>query len=55
MDRLINAILRLSREGRRALAPERVDLAALIAGIADGVKHRATSRARHRDRAGPAA
>lgn len=33
MDRLINAILKLSREGRRVIAPEPLDLAA----IADGV------------------
>jgi signal transduction histidine kinase len=33
MDRLINAILKLSREGRRVVAPEPLDLAA----IADGV------------------
>jgi signal transduction histidine kinase len=30
MDRLINAILRLSREGRREFKPERVDMGALI-------------------------
>jgi signal transduction histidine kinase len=41
MDRLINAILRLSREGRRVLAPEAVDLSALFAGIAATLKHRA--------------
>ena len=34
MDGLINAILKLSREGGRALKPERVDLAALLDGIA---------------------
>ncbi len=41
MDRLINAILRLSREGRRELRPERVDLAATLAAVADTVKHQA--------------
>jgi len=41
MDRLINAILRLSREGRRVLTPEPVDLGALLAGVAGGLKHRA--------------
>lgn len=41
MDRLINAILRLSREGRRVLTPEPVDLAALLAGVAGSLKHRA--------------
>lgn len=30
MDRLINAILKLSREGRRVLTPQPIDLAALI-------------------------
>ena len=41
MDRLINAILRLSREGRRVLAPEPVDLKALFDNVAAGLKHRA--------------
>jgi signal transduction histidine kinase len=40
MDRLINAILKLSREGRRVLAPERVDTQALFAGISDTLEHR---------------
>ncbi|WP_043335329.1 sensor histidine kinase [Belnapia moabensis] len=39
MDRLINAILRLSREGRRLLHPERVDLQALIAGLVATQQH----------------
>ena len=39
MDRLINAILRLSREGRRELRPERVNLATVLAAVAAGVKH----------------
>ncbi len=33
MDRLINAILKLSREGRRDFRPERVDMTALIEAI----------------------
>ena len=41
MDRLINAILRLSREGRRTLTPERIDMTALVRGIADSLHHRA--------------
>lgn len=41
MDRLINAILKLSREGRRVLTPEAVDLGALFAGVASSLKHRA--------------
>jgi signal transduction histidine kinase len=39
MDRLINAILRLSREGRRALAPERLDMTGVAQTIADTVHH----------------
>ncbi|UAK24700.1 sensor histidine kinase [Sphingomonas nostoxanthinifaciens] len=40
MDRLINAILRLSREGRRPIMPERLDMVALGQSIADSLKHR---------------
>ncbi len=39
MDRLINAILKLSREGRRALLPELLDMTAMAQGIADSVRH----------------
>jgi signal transduction histidine kinase len=39
MDRLINAILRLSREGRRALKPEVVDMTALLTGLSATVQH----------------
>jgi len=41
MDRLINAILRLSREGRRVLTPEPVKLDALLTNVAGTLKHRA--------------
>ena len=41
MDRLITAILRLSREGRRVMTPERLDMAALLGGIIDSVHHQA--------------
>jgi signal transduction histidine kinase len=41
MDRLINAILRLSREGRRVLTPEPIDLGGLLASVADNLRHRA--------------
>jgi signal transduction histidine kinase len=41
MDRLINAILRLSREGRRPITSEQIDLRDLLQGIADSIKHRA--------------
>lgn len=40
MDRLINAILRLSREGRRTLLPEAVDLAMLSETIVATLQHR---------------
>ena len=39
MDGLINAILKLSREGRRTLRPETVDLAALVQASAAAVNH----------------
>ncbi len=39
MDRLIGAILKLSREGRRNFAPERIDMRALMTGIAASLKH----------------
>jgi signal transduction histidine kinase len=41
MDRLITAILRLSREGRRVLAPERLDMQAVLRGVIDSVRHQA--------------
>lgn len=39
MDRLINAILKLSREGRRHLVSERIDMSAMAQQIADSVRH----------------
>ena len=41
MDRLIGAILRLSREGRRSFAPDTLDMAALLGGIADTMRFQA--------------
>jgi signal transduction histidine kinase len=41
MDRLITAILRLSREGRRVLTPERLDMSALLGAVLDSVRHQA--------------
>jgi signal transduction histidine kinase len=41
MDRLINAILRLSREGRRVLTPERIELGKLFDAVVATVRHRA--------------
>ena len=40
MDSLINAILKLSREGRRVLRPEHIDMAALLEAAAANVRHR---------------
>jgi signal transduction histidine kinase len=40
MDRLINAILRLSREGRRPITPERLDMDGLLHSVADSMRHR---------------
>ncbi len=39
MDGLINAILKISREGRRPLVPETLDLATLLQNSADSVQH----------------
>ena len=40
MDRLINAILQLSRQGRRTLAPELLDISAIVQSISDSLRHR---------------
>ena len=42
MDRLINAILRLSREGRRVITPEPLDVASILEGIVESMQHRLT-------------
>lgn len=44
MDRLINAILALSRQGRRVLAPEKLDMNLLIGGIIDSLATLADER-----------
>lgn len=41
MDRLINAILRLSREGRRVLTPEPLNMQVLLDGVARNLRSRA--------------
>lgn len=41
MDRLIHAILRLSREGRREFNPELIDMDALLGTISDSLAHQA--------------
>lgn len=43
MDGLINAILRLSREGRRTFRPEPLDMTKLVRGLADAQHHQADS------------
>jgi signal transduction histidine kinase len=43
MDGLIKAILKLSREGQRVLAPERINLADFFDSVADSVQHRVSS------------
>ena len=42
MDRLINAILKLSREGRRVLTPERLDMAQVFGGLVESMRHQMT-------------
>ena len=44
MDGLIKAILRLSREGRRALTPEPLDMAATLRTLMDSLEHQASSK-----------
>ncbi len=44
MDRLINAILRLSREGRRNLTAEPVDMTGLMEGVAASLKQQTDAR-----------
>ena len=53
MDRLINAILRLSREGRRVISPERLDMYALLGGVADTLRHQASAKGAQIDIKGP--
>jgi light-regulated signal transduction histidine kinase (bacteriophytochrome) len=45
MDRLINAVLKLSREGRRDFTPQEVDMNAMVASIVQSVAHRYPNRA----------
>ncbi len=44
MDRLINAILRLSREGKRSLMAERLDMAGLLSQLVETMRHQADSK-----------
>ncbi len=45
MDRLIGAILRISREGSRPLNPERIDMNALFQGLLSAVAHQVREKA----------
>ncbi|MGE3249069.1 MAG: ATP-binding protein [Hyphomonadaceae bacterium] len=44
MDRLINSILRMAREGRRTLTPQSIDLEELVNAQIDSVRHAAQQR-----------
>jgi signal transduction histidine kinase len=44
MDRLINAILKLSREGRRTLTPEKLEMGPLIEDMVASMRHQAKSK-----------
>lgn len=44
MDRLINSILKLSREGNRSFHPEYVSMDGLVKSIADNVAHQAAEK-----------
>lgn len=44
MERLIAAILKLSREGRRRFEPEPLDMSAVLARLADATQHQAGSQ-----------
>ena len=44
MDRLINAILKLSREGRRTLKPETIDVAALVRTQGESLSHQLSAK-----------
>ena len=44
MDGLINAILKLSREGTRVMKPEPIEMSSFVQGLADAIRHQ-TDRA----------
>ena len=44
MDRLINAILKLSREGRRTLTPETIDVAALVTAQGESLSQQLSAK-----------
>ena len=47
MDRLINAILKLSREGRRNLTPEPLSMDALVEGLLGSMRHQLDEQGAH--------
>jgi signal transduction histidine kinase len=47
MDRLIGAVLKLSREGRRQFRPEPIDMTALVGDIVSTVSHQAAVAGAH--------
>jgi signal transduction histidine kinase len=47
MDRLIGAILKISREGSRPLNPETIDAKALVDGLVAGVAHQIREKGAH--------
>ncbi len=53
MDRLINSILRLSREGRRTLLPAKIDLGEMTGAIRDSFAHRIAETGTAIDVGGP--
>ena len=55
MDGLINAILKLSREGRRVLKPEPIELDALLKTAAANVQHQVDRGRRRGHRSTPRA
>ena len=44
MDRLINAVLKLSREGRREFHPEAIDMVGMLNSISQAVAHRVSEQ-----------
>ncbi len=43
MDQLINAILKISRDGQRKLQPEKVDIETLLSSLSETVRHQITA------------
>lgn len=43
MDQLINAILKISRDGQRKLQPEKVDIETLLTSLSETVRHQITA------------